>query len=56
MISITLHGPKIYLIYPGSEKLDLGPKRPVAICTSETQANKFIEAMWPGLGYWEIAE
>jgi hypothetical protein len=45
-----------YVVYSGLEKLDLGPKSPMALCSSQKQAEALIKAMSPGFGYWEKAE
>lgn len=44
----------VYAVYSGSEKLDLGPKRITALCSSQKQAEVLIAGMWPGYGYWEL--
>jgi hypothetical protein len=41
-----------FVVFPGSEKLDLGPAEPVAFCQSQQQAEALIASLWPGLGYW----
>lgn len=41
-----------YVVYSGSEKVDLGDKRPACFCQSRVQAEHMIE-LWPGTGYWE---
>lgn len=52
-ISMTAKASLFYLVYPGSEKLDLGPKRWVAICKYEAHADLLIKRFWPDFGYWE---
>ena len=41
-----------FVVFSGSERLDLGPKRPSVICESEAQALHMI-TLWPGTGYYE---
>lgn len=43
----------IFVVYSGAEKLDIGPKRVAAICSSAPQAAALIKGMWPGFGYYE---
>ena len=43
---------EFYVIYSGSEKLDLTDKpKPVGILLYEGYANSLIQTRWPGLGY-----
>ncbi len=43
-----------YAVYPGAEKVDLGPKRPTALCESKQQGEAMVAVMWPGHGYVEM--
>ena len=45
-----------YAIYSGSNRMDLGPKRPVAIMHYKSHAERLIKDLWPGYGYWEIIQ
>jgi len=43
---------KFYVVYSGSEKLDLSDKpKPVAILLYEKHADYLIQKKWPGYGY-----
>lgn len=42
-----------YAVYPGSEKLDIGDKKPVAFLQYESHAKDMIRKLWPGFGYYE---
>ena len=41
-----------FAVYPGSEKLDLGPKLPACFCGSEEQA-RHMANFWGEFGYYE---
>jgi hypothetical protein len=41
-----------YAVYPGIDKIDSGPKKPVAYCKFESHAEEMIRR-WPGTGYYE---
>lgn len=44
-----------YLVYAGSEKMDLGPKgEPQCYCRSQQQAEHMAK-FWAPAGYWEEA-
>ena len=42
-----------FAAYPGSEKLDLGPKQAIAIFQSRELAEEFINSRWGMYGYVE---
>ena len=44
-----------YVVFPGSEKLDMGPKRPACLCESEQQAQWMAKVRAPH-GYYEPIE
>jgi len=43
-------------VFSGSEKFDLGPKKPVAIVECKEHGQRLIDALWPGFGYMEEIE
>ena len=49
----TLASRPWFAVYPGSEKLDLGDKKPVAFVRFESHAKQMIDQLWPGFGYYE---
>lgn len=42
-----------WVVYPGSEKLDLGEKKAIALFEFAKHADAYIAQMWPGYGYKE---
>jgi hypothetical protein len=44
-----------HAVYPGSEKLDLGRKRPAVLCESLAQANH-MKTFWGEHGYVELLQ
>jgi hypothetical protein len=42
-----------FIVYSGIGKVELGGKKPSALCESWVQANALIKTLWPKTGYWE---
>ena len=50
---LELDAKSLFAVYPGSERIDLGPKRVAVICTSEDQAKHMVK-FWAPYGYYEL--
>jgi hypothetical protein len=45
-----------YIAYPGSERLGLGDKRPIAYFEYKDHAERYVQMFWPEYGYVEEAD
>ena len=48
-------GERWFVVYPGSERLDIGDKHPIAHFKYRIHAEEYVSQRWPGIGYVEVS-